>query len=79
LEDWGRLSATAQLGRELTERTLTLRFLDLPGVREELRRLVAAERECCGFLGWELTPTADELHVRVAGAPDELKAVNFAG
>jgi hypothetical protein len=79
LEEWRRLSATTGLGQELAGGKLTLRFRDLPGVREELDRLVAAERECCGFLGWEVTPSEGELHVQITGNPDELRTLAFAG
>jgi hypothetical protein len=56
---------------------LTLRFRDLPGVREELDRLIAAERECCAFLGWEVASSEAEVHVYITGHPDELRALTF--
>jgi hypothetical protein len=56
---------------------LTLRFRDLPGVRDELDRLVAAERDCCGFLGWEVASSEGELHVYITGDLDELRALTF--
>ena len=75
VDDWRRLAAAAGVGRQLAGRTLTLRFRALPGVQQELDRLVDAERDCCAFLGWELTESAAELHVHVTGDPDELKAL----
>jgi hypothetical protein len=80
LEEWRRLSATTGLGQQLTGRKLTLRFRDLPGVREELGRLIAAERECCAFLGWGVAASVEgELHVHITGHPDELMTLAFAG
>jgi len=78
LEEWRRLSAAAGLGRQMTDGKLTLRFGDVAGFREELDRLVRAERECCAFLGWELTQSGTEWHVHITGSPDELRALTFA-
>jgi hypothetical protein len=55
-----------------------LRFHDLPGVRDELERLIAAERDCCAFLGWEVAFSEGELHVHITGDPDELRALTLA-
>jgi hypothetical protein len=77
LEEWRRLSATTGRGQELAGGKLTLRFRDLPGVREELDRLIAAERECCAFLGWEVAPSEGELQVHITGNPDELRTLAF--
>jgi hypothetical protein len=78
LEEWRRLSASAGLGRGLAARKLTLRFRDLPGVRDELERLIAGERDCCAFLGWEVAFSEGELHVHITGDPDELRALTLA-
>jgi hypothetical protein len=79
LEEWRGLAATAGLGRDLVGRTLTVRFRDLPRVRAELDRLVAAERECCAFLGWDVAACEGELHVHITGNPDELRTLALAG
>lgn len=78
LAEWQRLSPAAGLGRQLVSGKLTLSFRDVAGVREELGRLVSAERECCAFLGWELAHSGAEWHVHITGSPDELRTLGFA-
>jgi hypothetical protein len=56
---------------------MTLRFRDQAGVGTALERLVAAESDCCSFLGWELMPVEDEWHVVVTGTDEELAAISF--
>ena len=40
--------------------------------RPALERLVAAERSCCGHLGWELSEAGDVVTLRIRGSEDEL-------
>jgi len=49
-----------------------LRFRAADGVEGSLRALVAAERECCPFLDFELASEEDELVLRIAGPPQAL-------
>jgi hypothetical protein len=70
--DWHRVSTDAGRGRQRSRGQVVLRFADQPGVSRELGRLVAAERECSGFLDWQLSQIADEWHVVVSGAEDAL-------
>ena len=51
-----------------------LRFRATPSTRERLERIVAAEAECCPFLGLELSQERDELHLTVS-APNEAEPV----
>lgn len=62
---WRRLAGRAFASREETTDGLRLAFRDLPGVRDELRALVAVERECCAWATWELDGTV--LDVRSTG------------
>ena len=40
--------------------------------RPALERLVAAERDCCGHLGWELSESGDAVMLRIRGSEEEL-------
>jgi hypothetical protein len=66
---WERLIARAMT--ELTETAdgLRLSFRPEPGVEEELRRLVAAENECCRWATWAVETNAEAtvLDVRSTG------------
>ena len=43
-------------------------------LRSELAALVAAERDCCGHLTWELDDAADSVVLRIRGTEEELDA-----
>ncbi len=60
-ERWHRLAGRALASREETTGGLRLAFDDLPGVRDELRALVAVERTCCAWATWELDGTVLEV------------------
>jgi hypothetical protein len=66
---WERLIARAMT--ELTETAdgLRLSFRPEPGAEEELRRLVAAENECCRWATWAVETNAEAtvLDVRSTG------------
>jgi hypothetical protein len=53
-EEWAALRRF-RTGEHRTGDTLTTTWRRETGVEAELERLVAAERECCRFLGLELT------------------------
>ncbi|HSD02750.1 MAG TPA: hypothetical protein VLB81_10285 [Gaiellales bacterium] len=53
-EEWAAIRP-ARTGQRRTATTLTTTWRLDSGIRAELERLVSAERECCPFLGLELT------------------------
>jgi hypothetical protein len=58
---WERLAARAMNGRAETADGLRLTFRPEPGTVDELRRLAAAENECCPWAGWTVTEDAGRL------------------
>jgi hypothetical protein len=56
-----------RLGAELTSQGLTVRFSTDRAGRERLVALVGAERQCCGFVEWELEDQGDEMSLTVRG------------
>lgn len=75
LEQWRRLSTVAGAGRTQAPGRVVLRFRDEPGVADQLRQLVDAERQCCAFLDWQLTHVAGECRVEITGSGEELAAL----
>ncbi|MGN6379004.1 MAG: hypothetical protein ACTHNU_08655 [Gaiellales bacterium] len=69
-EAWRRLRDGAELGVEEIEDGVRVRFRDDDGVRAELRRLAAIERECCSWASWSVhsEPEQTVLEVRSRGA-----------
>jgi hypothetical protein len=78
IDDWRRLGNGFGLGRVRADGTITVRFRDEPGVLQELERLVAAERICCPFLRWEITPLPSEWRLVISGEEDALGALSVA-
>ncbi len=68
-ERWRRLAALALIERIETENGLRITFRSSPDVEDELRALVAVERECCAWADWnvETTPELVALDVRSTG------------
>jgi len=62
----------------MTTGLATLTFRDAPGVGDELQKLVAAERECCAFLRWNVVKTATEWRVEISGSDEELRSLPVA-
>lgn len=62
-------------GREEASGQITLRFQGNRGVGDELQRLVAAERSCCPFLGWDLDRAPDGWALRISGDDDALRSL----
>jgi hypothetical protein len=56
---------------------VTLRFRDAPSAGADLARLVAAERNCCSFLGWDLVRGKGEWRLEVSGTDEELQALSI--
>jgi hypothetical protein len=70
----GRLAEMAELGREALLHARVdgdgaqLRFAADAGVHERVQRVVAAERACCGFLGYAVEQQPDGVLVRIQAA-----------
>jgi hypothetical protein len=75
LRDWHSVVTSAGLGWIAEPGRVTLRFRSAAGLGEQLQRLVAAESECCAFLGWSLTFTEGEWQVEVTGSEQELRTL----
>jgi hypothetical protein len=75
--DWGALIAD-RLSEERSPLELRIRFKDDESVRVELNRLVAAERDCCGFVTWDIDAVDSEMVLRVAGETSAVDAIHEA-
>ena len=64
---WEALTARALRQASRTERGLRLVFGAGPGVEDELRSLVALERECCGFARWSVSAASGRCTLEVSG------------
>lgn len=54
---------------------LTLRFPSDDELRAALGELVAAERQCCGFVEWEVNDLGEEVILTVRGDADGVTAM----
>ncbi len=68
LRRWQRLSDIAGPRARRAGPLLEVRYQPVPGVREELEELAAAERQCCSFLTWTVTEVDGHPVLRVAAA-----------
>jgi hypothetical protein len=66
---WAELLQTAGMARRATTDGVELRFRADQPVDDELRELVAGERECCAWARWELDRDDDALvlHAHATG------------
>lgn len=64
---WEALAARALRQASRTERGLCLVFDADPGVEDELRSLIALERECCGFARWSVSAAGRRLTLEISG------------
>jgi len=71
---WGALAARALRQASRTEHGLRLVFGAGPGVEDELRSLVALERECCAFARWSVTAGGRRVTLEVSGDSQEAAA-----
>ena len=76
---WVAILDSHRTDRQLDGDTLTLRFRRDAGAVRELAELVVAERDCCGFVDWQLDVEPAELVLRISGEPAALGALNFVG
>ncbi|MGA2014411.1 MAG: hypothetical protein ABSH51_28325 [Solirubrobacteraceae bacterium] len=75
---WEALSLKGHPSARRAGHRLEVAYRVEPGVREELEALVAAERQCCSFVDWELEHAGDRIIVRVASDParaDDVESV----
>ncbi|MDQ3677898.1 MAG: hypothetical protein M3401_14070 [Actinomycetota bacterium] len=76
-----RWQALAEVGHPSVRRSghrLEVRYEPQPGVRDELEALAAAERQCCSFVGWEVSQDGRHpiLHVTAdPSAPDDVAPI----
>ena len=63
---WEALAARALRQASRTERGLCLVF-GAAGVEDELRSLIALERECCGFARWSVSAAGRRLTLEISG------------
>jgi hypothetical protein len=72
IAQWRSVGERAQLGAELTARTLVVTYRE--SALDELAALVQAERSCCAFLDWSLERSAGRATLKVqadeAGEPE---------
>jgi hypothetical protein len=71
---WEALTARALRQASRTERGLRLVFDAGPGVEDELRSLIALERECCGFARWSVSAAGRRLTLEVSADSEEAVA-----
>ena len=83
--DAGDVKARTQSIRELAERSLlsarrtglTLSLTYARDALDELRELVAKERECCPFLDFRLSDDGDGLHLWITAPPEAAEAADL--
>lgn len=67
------------MGRRLSvqrsPRRLTVHFPTDDELMTELSELVAGERQCCGFVAWELEDLGDEVMLSISGDTDGVTAM----
>ena len=56
---------------------LRVSFPATPAVREKVETLVGLERQCCGFLSFEVTPGDKSLALTIEGPPEAKDTLNL--
>lgn len=72
---WQRLHATAGPVLRLAEGELEVTYRADPGVRGELERLAAAERDCCSFVAWSVGESGAGAVLHVTAPPGQPDAI----
>lgn len=73
---WAALTGRSLMRAARTERGVRLVFAANPAVADELRSLIALERDCCAFASWSVHEHGAELALDVTGdGPDAVAAV----
>jgi hypothetical protein len=73
-EDW-RAVNEACVERTVQPGLLTRRYRRGPEIAQSLRRLIAAEAECCPFLHFDLQDVGGQLQLEVTTTPHGAEAV----
>lgn len=73
-QEWNALM-DRRLSVDRSPRRLTVRFPSGDEVMAELGELVAAERQCCGFVAWELEEVGSEVVLTVRGDTEGIMAM----
>jgi len=73
--EWDALVERAVVTRSQVTGGMRVTLAPRPGVREELERLVAAERECCPFLDLRVDDSEDGALALTVTAPPDAAAV----
>lgn len=76
MADWHRLSAAVR-ERSVDGVTLTVRYAGGPGVADDVRRLVDAERDCCPFLAFDVQAEPDGGVRMIVTAPEPALLPSF--
>jgi hypothetical protein len=72
---WRELLSRAVIGRAPAPGGVRIELRASPGVRRELERLVAAERDCCPFMTMSVEATDDQVLVLAVAAPPPAAAI----
>ena len=75
-ERWRKLRARAGAGRIPTADGLRLEFRREAGVEEELRELIAVERECCSWADWSIDANAGQILLDVRATGEGITALH---
>lgn len=75
-ERWQILYATAGIRRTVIHSGLRVSFRIDAAVEDEVRALVATERECCGWANWSIDATADELILEICSTGDGIAVIH---
>ena len=67
--DWGKLVDRALVDREPTHRGIRLTFSSIPGIADEVARLIELEATCCAWMSFTVEHDA-ELVVDVSAADE---------
>lgn len=73
IQQWSQVVQRAT-SREVGDGRIISTYPRDPGLLEELRKLIAAEADCCSFMKFEVTEVADKVVVEV-GVPEEMNFV----
>jgi hypothetical protein len=73
---WTQLAASALLERAQTSDGLRISFRPEPGVEDELRALVAIEKQCCGWADWTVESSASQVTVDVRATGEGITALH---
>ncbi len=68
-QEWRELLSRALISRTRTSNGVRVGLQPLPGVCDELDRLIAAETDCCPFITMSIETTAASLALTVTAPP----------